>query len=303
LDLRPLRQLIQACRRYQVAIWHGHDYKTNLFGLIARRAQPMRLVTTVHGWVSQTGRTPLYYAVDRIILRFYDEVVCVSEDLRDVCLKHGVRSDRCHLIRNAIDTEAFSRKMSVREAKQQLGAPEGSTLIGGVGRLMDEKGFDILIEAVRGLVREGADLHLWIAGEGPERRKLEALGGASSLGARLRLLGNVSDPRLLFSAMDIFALSSRREGLPNVLLEAMAMGVPVVATAVAGVPLLVEDGTTGLLVDPDSPQELTRALGRLVEDPERAHTMARQARIRIEEDFSFRDRMTKVARVYDRLLH
>ena len=89
-DWRVVTQLLAVCRRERVGIWHGHDYKSNALGLVLRRFWPMRLVTTVHGWVQHTRRTPLYYAIDRLCLPRYESVICVSPDLYDECLARGV---------------------------------------------------------------------------------------------------------------------------------------------------------------------------------------------------------------------
>ena len=109
LDWRVVRRLLQLCRREKVAIWHGHDYKSNALGLMLRRLHPMRLVTTVHGWGVHSGRTPLYYRIDKYCLRRYDRVVCVSPDLFEECIASGVPAERCVLIENAIDLEQYRR--------------------------------------------------------------------------------------------------------------------------------------------------------------------------------------------------
>src|SRR6516162_7393369 len=97
-DVRVISSLLRVCRRQRVCIWHGHDYKSNVLGLLLRRFWPMRLVTTVHGWVKHTRRTPLYYGLDRFCLRRYEKVFCVSNDLYEDCLARGVPEDRCLLI-------------------------------------------------------------------------------------------------------------------------------------------------------------------------------------------------------------
>ena len=99
VDWRVLSQLLKICREQRVTIWHGHEYKSNFLGLILRRFWPMRLVTTVHGWVKHTRRTPLYYAIDRACLPRYESVICVSQDLYSLCLKYGVRRGSLRLDR------------------------------------------------------------------------------------------------------------------------------------------------------------------------------------------------------------
>lgn len=163
-DWRVIGRTLDICRRERVAIWHGHDYKSNALGLLLRRFWPMRLVTTVHGWVKHTRRTPLYYRIDRFCLPRYERVICVSKDLQDECLKIQVPAERCLLIENGIDLAEYSRTRTIAEARQALGIAPGRLVVGAVGRLSAEKGFDLLIRAVDRLTRAGLDLELLIAG-------------------------------------------------------------------------------------------------------------------------------------------
>lgn len=301
-DCRVVRHLLRICREEKVAIWHGHDYKSNALGVLLRRFWPMRLVTTVHGWGVQARRTTFYYWIDRLSLRFYERVVCVSEDLQRRCVECGVPADRCLLIENAIDAGEFARKQSAAEAKARLGIPPERLVIGAVGRLSPEKAFDLLLRAVGKLLSKGYDLALVIVGEGDERPRLEALRAELGLGDRVHLLGYRSDTADLYQAMDVYALSSLREGLPNVLLEAMATELPVAATRIAGVPRLVRDGENGLLIEPGSVEELAGALGRLVDDAELRSRLGQAGRRLIESSYSLRARMDRIRAIYDSLL-
>ena len=301
-DWKVAARLLEICRRERVAVWHGHDYKSNAIGLLLRPFWPMRLVTTVHGWVRQTRRTPLYYGIDRLCLPRYERVICVSEDLVGRCLATGVRAERCVLVENAIDTDRFTRRHSTGEAKARLGLDPRRPLVGAVGRLSPEKGFDVLIDAVDRLLAGGHDLDLAIVGEGDDRSRLEARIAASRLGGRVSLLGFRADTADLYEAMDVFALSSYREGLPNVVLEALALEVPVVATRIAGVPRLIHDEANGLLVESGSADELAGAIGRLLEDEGLRRRLARAGRETVEARYSFAVRMKTIAAMYDDLL-
>lgn len=299
LDVGLLCKLTAICRRLKPDVWHSHDYKSNLLGLAVRRRVRMAMVTTVHGWVQHTARTPLYYAVDKWCLPRYDRVVCVSEDLYQQCRQLGVRDDRCIYVPNAIDTARFSRQVGRREAKQALAAPPEGLLIGAVGRLSPEKGFLNLIRVAAALRTQGKPLTLWIAGEGSQRAELERLITDLNCGDYVKLLGHVADPMLFYQAMDVFVLSSDREGLPNVVLEAMALGTPVLATKVAGVPSLVVSEESGLLVEPGRPEQLRSALERLCDQPELRDRLAAAARERVETQFDFAERTRRVCRVHD----
>jgi glycosyltransferase involved in cell wall biosynthesis len=293
-DVRTLFRMAELCRERRIKIWHGHDYKSNLFGVLLARLSGLSLVTTVHGWVHHTARTPFYFAVDRFALRRHAQVVAVSSDLHAECLALGVPPERLTLVENAIDTDDFRRRGGPRRP--------GRLVVGAVGRLAEEKGFDLLIEAVERAVDAGADLELRIAGEGGEEARLRARIAASRHADRLRLLGYEKDVRSLFESMDLFALSSIREGLPNVVLEAMAMEVPVLATRCGGLEAVGRDGEDMLLVPAGSVDALTSGLLRLATDEPLRARLARAARARVVRDFGFDRRMRRFVEIYDRAL-
>lgn len=262
----------------------------------------MLLVTTVHGWVKHTLKTPLYYAIDKLCLRRYDEVICVSQDLYDDCRKLGVPAERCWHVPNAIDTDEFRRREPSESAKAKLGLPAGRLLIGAVGRLSNEKAFDSLIRAVGQLVGQGCDLELRIAGEGDQQQNLEQLIGDLGLQERVKLVGFCKDTIGFYHAMDVFALTSIREGLPNVLLEAMALEVPILATNIAGIPKLVQHEATGLLIEPGSVHAIVAGLKRLINSSELRRRLATEARRSIETSFSFQKRMDRIVEIYQTAL-
>jgi glycosyltransferase involved in cell wall biosynthesis len=292
------------CRRLQVRVWHGHDYKSNLIGLLLRPFHPLKLVTTVHGWVRQTRRTPLYYAIDRWCLPRYGQVICVSDDLANQVRRLGVPPERCTTIQNGVDERTFRRRHPPVESplRARLAVPPDRLVVGAVGRLSPEKGFDDLIRASAPLLTAGLDFEVWIVGDGPARPALERQIRAGGLEDRVRLLGFWPEPVELYHALDLFALSSRREGLPNVVLEALAMEVPVIATRVGGVPEIIGHGQTGLLCPPADPTALAAALRTLMADPSLRARLARAGRALVEREFSFSRRMQKERAIYDRVL-
>jgi glycosyltransferase involved in cell wall biosynthesis len=301
VDFRTLATVAELCREHDVRIWHGHDYKSNLFGVLLARLCGLRLVTTVHGWVKHTEKTPLYFAVDRFALRRYEQVIAVSQDLFDASLAAGVARERLSLVENAIDTEEFRRRAPARLSPLREGTRD-RLVVGAVGRLSEEKGFDLLIAAVERLLDEGLPLELWIAGEGDREEALRAQIAASRHARHLSLLGYRTDTRELFEAFDVFALSSLREGLPNVVLEAMSMEVPVVATRCGGMQAFAREGEDALLVETGSLEALRAGIGELVADPARRERLATAARERVERELGFARRIERIAKVYDRLL-
>jgi len=299
LDFGVLRRARELCDRHRPAIWHGHDYKTNFLGLLLARKRPMVLVTTLHGWVKHTWKTPFYYALDRRCIRRYAAIMAVSEDLHQSALECGAPPDRCFLVPNAIDCDEFRRTLTNDEAKERRGFRPGGFLIGAAGRLSPEKGFDLLIEAVARLNAEGLAVHLQIAGEGDDRARLERLIRERNLSDRVTLLGFQSDLSLFYQSLDAFVLSSIREGLPNVVLEAMAIEVPILATRVAGAPSVIHDNETGMLVEPGSSSSLAGGLRRLLQDGALRARLAAAARRLVASRFGLAQRMDRMKEIYD----
>jgi glycosyltransferase involved in cell wall biosynthesis len=228
----------------------------------------------------------------------------VSDDLYETVLGLGVPASRCTLIHNAIDEREFSRSMPPAAAplRAKMGTPAGRLVIGAVGRLSPEKGFDLLVKAAANLIAAGLEIEVWIAGDGDARADLERQIAELKLNDRVKLLGFVGDTISLYQALDVFVLSSLREGLPNVVLEALAMRVPVVSTRVAGVPKMISDGVQGLLVPVNDADALTAAMKRVVDDAGLRERLASEGRSLIEAKYSFTRRMEKVKAVYDRVL-
>lgn len=293
IDPRVLWKLARLCRKEKVQVWHGHDYKSNLYGVLLRPFLGFRLVTTVHGWVKHTKRTPLYYAIDRWTLPRHEEVVAVSSDLFDAVRLAGVPESKLTLIENAIDTDEFQRQRPRRTS--------GPLRIGAVGRLSEEKGFDLLIRACERLLDQGLELELAIAGEGDQQQSLRDQIARSKYAAQFQLLGFQTDTRALFDSFDLFCLSSLREGLPNVVLEAMSMSMPVVATRSGGMQSFARDGEDALLITPGSVDELESGLGRVLRDKQLQEQLAQGARARVLADCSFARRMERIAGIYDGL--
>ncbi len=303
LDFALPGRFRRICDQFQPAIWHAHDYKSNLLGLIMRRHRAIKLVTTVHGWVRHTWKTPFYYRIDKLCLPHYDAVVCVSEDLREECLRIGVKTGRVWHIPNAIDTDAYRRLEPKESAKRRIGVLPQRLLIGAIGRLSEEKGYHLLVQAMREICEEGIDAELWIAGEGDQRGRLMRLASDTGLGERIRVLGYRADTLALYHAMDVFVSSSIREGLPNVILEAMAVEVPVVCTRVAGIPDLIRDGENGLIVDAGSVDALSQGIRRLLSDGSLRQRLSASGRETVERSYGFSQRMERIRAIYNQTLH
>ncbi len=272
---------------------------------IARMAKPQagvdfKLVTSPR--VNYRTRSTLTLAFDRWQKDRDDLLIAESQASADFLVKRqGYAPAKVAVIRNGIETAGWPAS-KVDRAKHRLELRLGSNdlLVGAVGRLDDQKGFDVLIESMAAL--KSLPIKCVILGEGPARPKLESLVRKHALEKSVWLLGERADVPSWLSSFDVYALPSRWEGLPNALLEAMALGLPVVASSVDGVPEAVAHEKTGLLVPADRPKALSDAFRRLVSDPALRARLGPAASASIAEKFTLRRMIGEYEATYRKLL-
>lgn len=215
--------------------------------------------------------------------RFADLVVAVSSAVRDEVLStERTHADKVVVIRNGVDTTLFAPRDGTR-MRRELGLPDGALVVGGVGRLAPVKGFEYLVAATAIAIERGVDIETLLVGDGPQRGQLEAYAAELGIAEHVHFLGMRRDLPELYAAMDIFALPSVQEGSPNALMEAMACGKPVIASPVGGVPEIVDDRVSGLLVTPAEPERWADAIERLDGTPRMRMELGRNARARALE--------------------
>jgi glycosyltransferase involved in cell wall biosynthesis len=291
--LSERRAVAALCRRLEPDVVHSHGYRADVLDApVAQRLQ-VPVVTTVHGFTGGDWKNRLYERLQRRALRRFDAVVAVSRALGELLVREGVGRERVAVLPNA--WERSRQPLARDEARRLLGIPQDAVLVGWVGRMTREKGADVFLDAMARL----ADVPCLAScvGEGSDRAGLEARGAALGLAGRLRWHGLVPDAGRIFPAFDVFVLSSRTEGTPITLFEAMAAEVPVVATAVGGVPDVVSGGEA-LLTAPDNPVQLAAAIRSVLSDRAAAHVRAARARARLERDFAVGPWMARYEAVY-----
>lgn len=277
-DTLALAELVRLIRRVRPDVVHTSSSKAGVLGRIAAwlAGVPIRIFT-VHGWAfaaSGDGTAHLYRWADRLVSPLTTATICVSELERASGLAaRTCRAERTIVIPNAVDVRGAPQTRPVRPRP----------LLVAVGRLRPPKDFETLLRALALLPTDAFDAA--IVGEGPQRRELEGLLARLGLEGRVRLEGERRDVPAVLAGADVFVLSSRSEGLPVSVLEAMAAGLPVVASAVGGVAELVVDGETGILVRPADAEALAGALGTLVGDPVLRGRLGAAGRARAEAMF------------------
>ena len=291
------RRLVRAClERERPQVVHTHGYRPDLLDAGVARALGIPIVSTVHGSSRLGGKTHFYEWVQRRAWRRFDAVIAVSRPLEGLLRDAGVAGPKVHVIPNA--WPGVPPAATRAEARRKLGLADGSFTIGFVGRLIRAKGPDVLVQALPLLGT--LPWRAVIIGDGGERVALERQVNALGLDRRVTLAGHLDDATDLFRAFDAFVLSSRTEGTPITLFEAMAAEVPIVACAVGGVPDVVSD-REAILVGPEQPAALAAALLAIHDAPEPARDRTRAARMRVVRDFGPERWLARHAEMYRHL--
>ena len=300
-DLLAAWRLARLLRAERVDILHTHTHLAgNVLGRIAGRVAGARVITHAH-IEGVFNRRPAIAraqrALERLTSPLSSRIVAVSESTRQALIRAGIPDRTVVTIPNGVELRppAGSRE----RIRAELGIPSDATVVGSVGRLCDVKGQRELLDAVAGLpglwvALVGVDLEQGGAYEDLLRRRARDLG----LADRTVFTGYREDVPALLEALDVFVLPSWIEGMPLVVLEAMAASLPVVATPVGGTPELVSDGETGYLVPVREPAALEEALTRLTADPELARRFGAAGRERVERNFSLEASTRRVLSLY-----
>jgi len=290
---RERAAVVELCKRIRPDIVHTHGHRVDVVDGGAARRLGIPTVTTVHGFTGGDWKNRLYERLQRRAFRRFDAVVAVSRRLGEDLARSGVPAGRLHVVPNAWPGRAET--LPPDRARSVLRVPPQRFHVGWVGRLTVEKGADVLLAALGRL--GDVPFAASVLGDGRSRRELEAVAEERGLVDRVRWFGAVSDAAQLFAGFDVFVLSSRTEGTPIVLFEAMASGTPIIATAVGGVPDVVSPDEA-LLVPPDDPAALADAIRCVWADATAATTRARRARERLATTFALAPWLASYERIY-----
>jgi glycosyltransferase involved in cell wall biosynthesis len=281
------------CRRIRPEVLHTHGYRPDVVDVSVGRRLGIPTVSTVHGFTGGGWRNRFYEWLQRRALRRCDAVVAVSRPLAQRLERGGVPVERLHIVPNA--WPGAEPPLDGIAARRALGVGPEGFVVGWVGRLSFEKGPDLLLDALRHL--QDLPLAVSVLGDGPERASLEARARELGLDRCIQWHGTVPDAGRLFAAFDVFVLSSRTEGTPIVLFEAVAAGIPVVATRVGGVPDVVSPAGAAL-VPPHDALALAAEIRAVFRDPDAARARARAARTRLEHEFGVEPWLERYETVY-----
>jgi glycosyltransferase involved in cell wall biosynthesis len=297
-----LTQTTAEVKKQNINIVQTHGFKPTFLGFFVRFICKVRWVCFMHGTTNENLKVRMYNLVDNILQLFSHRTVLVSEAQRQKVLG-GNDKRRAHVLHNAVDIDCPMQKSEQPPPiREMYSIPIESKIVVAVGRFSPEKGMDVLIEAFQLLLRQVEGTHLILVGDGQERKAIEAQVQNLGLSDKVHFTGYTKTPGDYVAEADVVALPSRSEGIPNTVLEAMAIGLPVVATAVGGVPEIIQDGLNGRLVPPSQPALLANALAEVLSKPELHRRLSLAGRQRVSDAFSIEARVRKLLALYQDVL-
>ena len=299
LDRTVLASIRALVARTGAEVVHAHGYNADIYTYLAMRKSGTPLVSTCHTWYDNDLAVSLYGAADRFVLRRFAAVAAVSAEVRQRLLTSGVCDRKIYMVKNGIDLQPF--EAAVPSLRGGLSLAPDALIVGLVARLAPEKGVDIFLRAAARVIVHSPTTRFIIAGDGPDRDLLESLIGELNLRDHVLMLGRCSDMPSIYASFDILVSASRQEGLPVALLEGMASGSAIIATAVGEVPSIILHDRTGLLISPEDPDLLTDSILALLQSEPRRKRLGAAARQLAKQEFSSGRMSADYLEIYEQL--
>jgi glycosyltransferase involved in cell wall biosynthesis len=300
-DLSLLPRARRLAAKHGAVLVQTHGYKTHVLGLFLKRSLGLRWIGFEHGWTAESWRVRLYHRLDWL-LRYADRAVAVSDDLCRVLRGLGVRESRLLRVHNAVGGDEGWSACPPGLFRQAHGIPLGVPLVTVIGRIAREKGQGLFVQAFESVRSRLPQARAAIIGEGVDEQPLRAMVRERGLDHAVHLVAWQQQLAAVYVDTDVITLPSLSEGIPNVMLEAMAAGCPVVATTVGGVTEVAVSEEHALLVPPADPDAMARAIVRLLQDKPLRDRLVEAARRRMETHHSPSRRAARIAELYESLL-
>lgn len=298
-----LFQVLKIIDKERIRILHTHEVRSDLIGFLCSRFRNVVLVATVHGWIANDAKGRFYKAADKALLHRFDHVVTVSGKLKQEAVNAGIPERKITVLPNALVLEQYARDPADKSFRRELAVPDDALFIGNIGRLSPEKGQrDFLLAASR-VLKHFKDARFVLVGSGPELRNLQLLSKSLRIEHAVAFAGFRTDMIKVYNGLDLIIQTSATEGMPNVVLEALLMRLPVIATDVGGTAEIVIDRTTGILVPSGNPERVSSEILKFIKDSESLKRMAAKGHDHVCKKFNFKCRTQKLSYIYERLIH
>lgn len=305
-DIGIISKIVKVMKKYKIDIIHTHLWGANFWGRLAARIANVKVIIATEHNVD-TWKNWFYFMCDKWLSRKTGKIIAVSNSVKEFYVSKGISQQRIEVVYNGIEIEksqshalSGTSKVTRPQMKQEFGIENGEIVLAIIGRLVPQKGHQYFIQALKDISAKHKVKGL-IIGSGPEEEKLKKYSRDLGLDGGLVFTGLRKNIPELLGIIDVLVMPSLREGLPITLLEAMSSGVPVVATKVGGVPEVVIDGQTGILVEPNNHNELKQAIIGVIENPDLKNTIGINARKHVEDKFSIKNMINKTQNLYENL--
>ena len=307
-SLKPVLQIRDIILSHRVSLLHSQGVRADFFARIAGKITGVRhivctIAMPVEGFDVGPLRKKTYQFFDRLTERWVARFIVVSDSLKRTLIEgRGIPAQRVVRIYNGIELDQYRPVLEQVNVRNQWGIPQEVSLIGAIGRMVWQKGFEYLIECIPEIVRTYPDTKILIVGDGPLLDGLKALSGRLGVEKNIIFTGFQSDIKEILSAFDLLVVPSLLEGFPMVTLEAMAMAKPIIATNIDGITEQITNEENGILVPPRDPDALAKAVIRVLADKEGGKTMGLAAREKVEQEFSVEKMVAETEKIYMSLL-
>lgn len=302
LDPSLVTQAAHIIRNEKVDLVQTHGYKSNLLGCLLKLFYRMPWIAFAHGYTSENIKILAYNRLDSLGYRFADRVVVVSNPLKSFVLSRGVKKSKVVKIHNAIDSVELIADVSPNDFRRHLGIARKEIIIGVIGRLSPEKGHLIFLKALKKLLKDMPFVKALFLGDGQEEQALKAYCRNNGIRKRVIFAGHCKNVANYYQVMHLVAIPSLSEGLPNVLLEAMAFGVPVIATDVGAIREVLSD-RSGVIIPPGKPDVIRKAIFELLNNDNRMQRNSAVAKQEVRTRFDPVARADRIVNLYYTLLN
>jgi glycosyltransferase involved in cell wall biosynthesis len=308
IDLSVFKEIIELIKKNRIDIVHSRDYKTNLYALIIKRffCRNIKIVTTAHGWVGSGLKLDFYHFIDKILVASFDRNFILFKDMVKLFIRKP-KQKNIVVIHNAIDPEFWSpHRCEKGSFRKELAISDRSKIIGFVGRIMPEKDIITMVEVANTLInKKQIDAYFVLVGECKNLnydREISQKVSSFKLEKRFLRIGTRSELLPVYVDFDVFLMTSVQEGFPNSLLEAMAMKVPSVVTAIDGIPEIIKHKESGILCKEKDIKGFVDGIELVLNDKRLCSSIITNARSIVEKELSFTRRLCKMEEEYERLL-
>lgn len=299
-NLSAIRKLVKLIKQRNIDIIHTHGYKSDILGLIAGKISGIKTVSTPHGFGEPTDfKLKIFIRLGKFAMRFFDSVAPLSEQLVSEIKVAGIGEKKIQFIRNAVDLKEVE---PFRLNKKQHNEADYKLRIGFIGQIIPRKKIDHILHVYNKIWLENNNIELQLLGDGKSRVEMEVLADTLPCAESIHFLGFRDDRLRLLSQFDLFVMTSSDEGIPRCLMEAIAMGIPVVAYNIPGIDQLVKHKETGLLADYGDRDMLKDYWQQLLSDKAYAHNLAEKGRQFVNDTYSGQRMASEYTGLYQNLL-